>query len=225
MEKFEILEDFESFKNIQFVKKHPEFKKTVIDLLLYDEDELFDFLSSKINDEIYVVNLMKYISGYVCKLNEENDEKEADTKTLLAAQLYYRCVDAINSINDKTSGIEQAKNVYSQTDNSKVETEVKTSNDLICDKKLLQKLHAEFDDKNIWESMDFDDFLDYMRVEPIGSIKLKCTKQNFAKWLCEHIEDVRNEELIPDIGKWYKKIRGVNVNYSTQKNIAIKKQR
>ncbi|MDO9509948.1 MAG: hypothetical protein Q7J14_01520 [Candidatus Magasanikbacteria bacterium] len=101
----------------------------------------------------------------------------------------------------------------------KPDTEIQTSNDLICDKKLLQKLHAEFDDE-IWENMDFDDFLNCMRVEPIGGIKLKCKKQDFAKWVHDNIEDKRNETLIPDIGIWFKKIRGKNVNYSSQKKIA-----
>lgn len=92
------------------------------------------------------------------------------------------------------------------------------ANELICDKMHLQKLHAEFDGQ-IWESMELEDFLNCMSVEPIGKIEIKETKRKnkiFAKWLHENIENQRDADLVPNFGKWFIKLIGKNINYSAQ---------
>jgi hypothetical protein len=89
-----------------------------------------------------------------------------------------------------------------------------TKTDLICDKKQLQKLHAEFDGKR-WENVELETFLDYMRVEPIGQIKIIGGNKKLAIWLRENIENERNVKLVPNMGVWFKKLIGKNINYST----------
>ena len=91
-------------------------------------------------------------------------------------------------------------------------------NSLICEKKLLQKLHAKFDG-DIWESVEFDTFLDFMRVGPIGQIKIikrKNKNKIFAQWLRDNIEFNRDENLVPNFGNWFKKLIDKNINYSSQ---------
>ena len=93
-----------------------------------------------------------------------------------------------------------------------------TENKLICDKKLLQSLHAKFDDK-VWESVELETFLNFMRVEPIGQIapiKTKSTDKDFANWLHENIEPNRDFILVPNFGKWYNKLTGKKTNYSSK---------
>jgi hypothetical protein len=86
--------------------------------------------------------------------------------------------------------------------------------DLICDKKTLQTLHAEFDGV-IWESVTLETFLDFMRVEPIGQIQAIGTNKQLAKWLRENIEYNRSSKLVPNMGKWFTKLIGKSINYST----------
>jgi hypothetical protein len=86
--------------------------------------------------------------------------------------------------------------------------------DLICDNKLLQTLHAEFDGTN-WESVTLEIFLDFMRVEPIGQIQVIGGNKVFANWLRENIEFERNKKLVPNMGNWFKKLMNKNINYST----------
>ena len=87
-------------------------------------------------------------------------------------------------------------------------------NKLICDKKHLQKLHADFDGE-IWESVELETFLNYMRVDPIGQIKIIGINADLAIWLRENIENNRDTDLVPNMGNWFKKLIGKNINYST----------
>ena len=88
-----------------------------------------------------------------------------------------------------------------------------TENQLICDKKHLQKLHADFDGI-VWESVELETFLNFMRVEPIGQIVPIGKNEIFANWLHENIEPKRDINLVPNFGKWYIKLTGKRNNYS-----------
>lgn len=88
-------------------------------------------------------------------------------------------------------------------------------NHLICEKKLLQKLHADFDG-TIWEKVEFETFLNYMRVEPIENIKPIVDNKEFARWLRANIEKKRDENLVPNMNKWFIKLIGKEINYSSQ---------
>ena len=90
-------------------------------------------------------------------------------------------------------------------------------NKLICDKKYLQILYAEFDGQ-IWESMELEAFLNCMRVEPITKIEIIGKNKDFVKWVSQNIENQRDAKLVPNFGKWFKKLTGKNINYSTIKN-------
>jgi len=89
-----------------------------------------------------------------------------------------------------------------------------TKTDLICNKKLLQKLHSDFDGIR-WETVELETFLDYMRVQPIGQITVIGGNKDLAIWLRENIEQKRDAVLVPNMGKWFKKLIGKNINYST----------
>jgi hypothetical protein len=98
-------------------------------------------------------------------------------------------------------------------------------NVLICDKKQLQKLHADFDGK-IWETMELENFLNCMRIEPTEHLEpsKKGNNSDFAKWISEHIEPHRvmitngqNKAKKINMNHWFKKLVDKNLNYSTLK--------
>jgi hypothetical protein len=127
---------------------------------------------------------------------QEKDEAEKLEREVIRAEIRKKNLNAIKKP-DSTS------------------TEISITH-LICDEKQLQKLHADFDGK-IWETVGLETFLNYMRVEPIGQIKIiSSKKQNkiLANWLHVHIENNRNINLVPNFGNWFKKLIRKNINYS-----------
>lgn len=83
----------EMAKNIRFTKQHPKYKQTVIDLLLYNDDELLLFFSTK-EDVNYILNLMKYLEG----LSDYFYAKDDLVKRNSLLELYIRCIEIVKNI-------------------------------------------------------------------------------------------------------------------------------
>ena len=193
----EISYDFEIFKVIN----KRDCGLTVINVIKH-EAEKFEY-----GFDDYINMLKREIEIYESEMiyYDENSESEY--------QYFIR--DGLEEIRKAIIEIEQAKNVHCHTDNSKAQTENQTSNDLICDEMHLLKLYANYNNVGIWEKMKHDDFLNCMRVEPIGNIKPKNGNKDFAKWIFENIEKER--KIKNNINDWFKKLVGKNISYSTLK--------
>lgn len=102
----------EMTKSITFFKRHPEFKKTIIDLLLHDDMELCLFFELKSEDCIYILNLMKYLEGMINYFFYKDDIKNRDN----IFHLYKRCVNAVGQIATEPDQAAQPKK-FTNTNN------------------------------------------------------------------------------------------------------------
>lgn len=153
-----------------------------------------------------IIYLIEYRADFIMKYNPVDVPKPEDPRRWHIQSYTFILLKQIETLIEKYEQLMKYQTVTPAPS---------PDNQLICDKKLLQKLHADFDG-TIWERVELETFLNFMRVEPIEKIKPIVDNKEFAKWLRANIENMRDSKLVPNMNKWFIKLIGKNINYSTQ---------
>lgn len=96
-----------------------------------------------------------------------------------------------------------------------------TENPLIFEKSILDNFHGAFNDY-LWESTDIELCKNWFRVKPIGVPIFKKDMKFYFCYAIGKIEEKRNVQICPNMGKWITQLIG-NTNHSSLKKKATDK--